>query len=542
MRCARFTARKCAGPLQRSPRFGADTIRVSNEPDEEFSPAPGGEAGQTEEFPAQACEGPPTDWESWQPPPPPQPPGFGTAGAAAYQPVPGQVPGSLTPGAAGQYWGQPTGVTYAPKAREAAWPRRRRGRVIAGGIAAVLVAGAAGGLVGHAIGGSNAVNSASAATRPANGGGSGSGSGNGSGLPFGNGSGPGSGNGFGGAPSGGSGSSGTAPNSGGAGPADASSIAARVDPGLVDVNTTIDYGAAQGAGTGMVLTSSGEVLTNNHVIEGATSISVSDVGNGRTYAATVVGYSVTSDVAILQLSGASGLQTVTTAGTAPVSVGEEVVGIGNAGGSGGTPSYAGGTVTATGQSITASDQSSGTAEDLTGMIETNADIQAGDSGGPLVNASGQVIGMDTAGSQGFQFASQTGGSGFAIAISVATSIAQQITAGTSSSTVHVGATAFLGVQIAPASELGPASGFGGSATGNGVQISGLVSGSPAAGSGLAAGDVITSVGGYGVASQSSLQAVMVNDLKPGQTVTIQYTDTAGQPHTTNVALTSGPPA
>jgi S1-C subfamily serine protease len=293
----------------------------------------------------------------------------------------------------------------------------------------------------------------------------------------------------------------------------------------------------------MVLTSSGEVLTNNHVIEGATSISVTDVGNGRTYAATVVGYSVSNDVAVLQLSGASGLQTVTTAGSAQVSVGEEVVGIGNAGGSGGTPSYAGGTVTATDQSISASDELTGTAENLTGMIETNADIQPGDSGGPLVNASGQVIGMDTAGSGTFQFSSQAGGSGYAVPIGVATSIARQITTGQSSSTVHVGTTAFLGVQVAQSpSGFGPPSGFGGSGTGVGAQISGVVSGGPSAGSGLAAGDVITSVGGYGVTSQSSLQTVLVNNFRPGQTVTIQYTDTAGQSHTTSVVLTSGPPA
>jgi S1-C subfamily serine protease len=514
---------------------------VSNESDEAYPTEQAGEAEQTEEFPTEASEGRPAGRESWQPPPPPQsPPGFGTAGAA-YQPDHGQVPGPWAYGPAGQYWGDQAHMTYAPTAEEATRPGRRprRGWAVAAGVAIVLVAGAAGGLVAHAIGGSNGVSSASAGNPSANGGGSGSGAGNGSGFPFGNGS----GNGSGGAPFGGPGSSGTAPNTGGTGPADASSIAARVDPGLVDVNVTIDYGTAQGAGTGMVLTSSGEVLTNNHVIDGATSISVTDVGNGRTYAATVVGYSVANDVAVLQLAGASGLQTVTAAGSAPVSAGEEVVGIGNAGGSGGTPSYEGGTVTATDQSIRASDQLTGTAENLTGMIETNADIQAGDSGGPLVNASGQVIGMDTAGSGTFQFSSQSGGSGYAVPIGVATSIAQQITAGQSSSTVHVGATAFLGVQIAQSqSGFGPANGFGGSATGNGVQISGVVSGGPAAGSGLAAGDVITSVGGYDVTSQSSLQTALVNNLRPGETVTIQYTDTAGQPRTTSVALTSGPPA
>jgi S1-C subfamily serine protease len=435
-------------------------------------------------------------------------------------------------------------------AAEAAWPRRgvRRGRVAAGAITAVLAVGAIGGFIGYIVASPNGTSAspAAAGTSPGSSGigpgtGSGSGSQNGSGLPAGNGSGPSTGSG--GSPFGGSGPSGPAPNAGGAGPADASSIAARVDPGLVDINTTIDYGAAQAAGTGMVLTAGGEVLTNNHVIDGATSINVTDVGNGRTYTASVVGYSVTKDVAILMLSGAAGLQTVTTAGATPAAAGEEVVGIGNAGGSGGTPSYAGGTVTATNQSITASDQLAGTAENLTGMIQTNADIQAGDSGGPLVNASGQVIGVDTAGSQTFQFASQSNTSGFAIPIGVATSIAQQITAGRSSSTAHVGATAFLGVQIGrSAGGPGPGFGFGGSGISNGLEISGVVSGSAAAGAGLAAGDVITSVDGHAVTSQSSLQTVMVNDVAPGQTVTVQYTDMTGQQHTVSVVPASGPPA
>lgn len=517
---------------------------MTNEPDEAFPPAPDGEAGQTQEFPAHAGAdwSPGTGWDPSQPPPPP-PPAFG--GAAYHQPGPGQPYASWVPGPA-QYWGQPAGG--------ATWPRRRhRGWVIAAGVTAAAVVGAAGGFVGHALSGSGSApaSSSSAANPPASGGfggtGSGSGSGNGSGFPYGNGSGSGSGNGFGGDPYGSNpyGGSGTAPSSGGTGPSDASSIAARVDPGLVDVNTTIDYGAAEGAGTGMVLTSSGEVLTNNHVIDGATSISVTDVGNGRTYAATVVGYSVAKDVAVLKLSGASGLQTVTTS-SAKVSTGEEVVGIGNAGGAGGTPSYAGGTVTATDQSITASDSLTGTAENLTGMIGTNADIQAGDSGGPLVNASGQVIGMDTAGSSGsgyFQYNSQSSASGFAIPIGVATSIAGQAMAGNASSTVHVGATAFLGVELGQSSSgYGPGSGVGGSSTANGVQISGVVSGGPAAGSGLAAGDVITSVAGHAVTSQSSLQSVMVNDVRPGQSVAVQYTDTAGQSHSVSVVLTSGPPA
>ena len=177
-----------------------------------------------------------------------------------------------------------------------------------------------------------------------------------------------------------------------------SQIAARVDPGLVDVVSTDGDQQATSAGTGIVLTSNGEVLTNNHVINGATSIKVTDIGNGRTYTANVVGYDASHDVAVLQLQNASGLTIASLGNSSTVQSGDNVVALGNAGGKGGTPSVAAGTVTALNQSITAADDLSGVSEQLTGLIETNADIQPGDSGGSLVNSYGQVIGMDTAAS------------------------------------------------------------------------------------------------------------------------------------------------
>lgn len=421
-------------------------------------------------------------------------------------------------------------------------PRSRRALVISAGLAGILVAGVAGGFVGRALTAADRSAAASASPTAPSGGANGSAPGSGSGAGAGNGLGlgPGSGSQNGGVPGG------SAPGGSGTGPSDAAAIASRVDPGLVDINTTVNYGQAQAAGTGMILTANGEVLTNNHVIDGATSISVTDVGNGKTYQATVVGYSVSGDVAVLQLSGAAGLQTVTTAGATSAAVGEQVVGIGNAGGTGGTPSYAGGTVTATDQSITASDDLTNTAEQLTGMIETNADIQAGDSGGPLVNDSGQVIGMDTAGSQSFQFGSTSQGNGYAIPIATATSIASEIMAQHASSSVHVGPTAFLGVQVGQANGGGYGGGYGyggfGQNQATGVEITGVVNGSPAAAAGLTAGDVITSVGGYSVTSQSALQNVMVVDLSPGQVVTVQYTDGAGQQQSVSLTLASGPAA
>ena len=315
-------------------------------------------------------------------------------------------------------------------------------RSVVGGAAAVLLAAGVG--IGHAAWSTGSPNPsaapASGSTQlPFRSGGTGSGNGTG-----------GSGNGsFGGTfgNSGNTGNSGGSSSSGSSGPSDVNAIASKVDPGLVDINTTVGYQGEQAAGTGIVLSSNGVILTNNHVIDGATSISVTDVGNKKTYSAKVVGYDRTKDIAVLELNNASGLQTASI-DTSGVSVGENVVGIGNAGGTGGTPSAAGGSVTALNQSITASDEGDGTSEQLSGLIETNANIQPGDSGGSLVNTSGQVVGVDTAASAGFSFQS-SGGQGYAIPISTATSIAKAIVAGDSSATIHIGSTAFLGVEISP---------------------------------------------------------------------------------------------
>ena len=238
----------------------------------------------------------------------------------------------------------------------------------------------------------------------------------------------------------------------------------------------LQYQSAEAAGTGMVLTSNGEILTNNHVVDGATSIKVTVVTTGGSYTATVVGTDPTDDVAVLQLSDASGLQTAKLASSA-ARVGESVTGVGNAGGTG-TLTAATGTVTALDQTITASDQNGGNAEQLSGLIETNAAIQSGDSGGPLYGSSGTVIGMDTAASSGGQ------AEGYAIPIATAEEIAKEIESGADNATIHQGYPAFLGVSVQD--------GTGGAA------IAGVLSGGPAADAGIAAGDVVTAVGGTAV--------------------------------------------
>jgi S1-C subfamily serine protease len=385
-------------------------------------------------------------------------------------------------------------------------------------------------------------------------------------------------------------------------------IAAKVDPGLVDVVTTLGYQSGKAAGTGMVLTSTGEVLTNNHVIDGATSIKATDVGNGRTYTAKVVGYDKTHDLAVLQLQNASGLQTVTLS-SAGAQSGQKVVALGNALGKGGTPSVVSGRITGLSQSITASDQGAGDSEQLTGMISHNAPIQPGDSGGPLANTEGEVIGMNTAASDSSSSGSpsqssqaQTATQAFAIPVTRASSIAGQIEAGTPSSTVHIGATAFLGVETSPSGtgsfggnipgfggsggnipgfggsggnipgfggnggdipgfggsfpgfggdiggyiggstgggSTGGGSTGGGSTGGGGVAISGVVSGSAAAQAGLTAGDQITSVAGHTVTSSSEIQSVLGN-YHPGNKISISWTDQSGQSHTATVTLSAGP--
>lgn len=303
-----------------------------------------------------------------------------------------------------------------------------------------------------------------------------------------------------------------------------------VDAAVVDVVTTLGYQHGQAAGTGIVLTPTGEILTNHHVVQGATAVSVTDVGNGRTYTGSVVGYDATEDVAVVQLKGASGLKTANLGDSSKLSVGQSVVAVGNAGGVGGPPSEAAGAVTALNRSISAATED-GSAEQLTGLIQTSARLLAGDSGGPLVDSAGRVIGVDTAGSARFTFRNANAG-GFAVPINKAMSIARQIVSGRASSTVHIGPSAFLGVQIRPSeSRLAPDS--------SGANVAGVLSGSTAERAGLVAGDVITSLGTTTVSSPTDLSTAMQQH-HPGDRVTIGWVDQAGDAHSVTVTLGAGP--
>ena len=348
---------------------------------------------------------------------------------------------------------------------------------------------------------------------------------------------------FGGSGSFGGGSGGGATGTGG--PTNAAAIAAKVNKAVVSIDASNTYQGSMGAGTGIVISSDGKVLTNNHVIRGATRISVTDVGNGQTYDAKVIGYDPSHDVAMLQLQGASGLATAGLGDSSKLSVGDAIVGVGNAGGTG-TPTYAGGSVTALGKSITATDEFGGASEQLSNLIQVNANIQPGDSGGPLVDSNGKVVGMITAGSagfSGFDFGGTTSGAAYAIPIGDASKLAVQMISGKASSTSHLGGTAFLGVSVSQG-DSGFNGFFGGGASSSptsGVTVGNVVPGEPAEKAGLAAGDTITSIDGRSVDSPTALTNLMLGH-HPGDQVKVGWTDTSGASHSASVVLGSGPPA
>ena len=295
--------------------------------------------------------------------------------------------------------------------------------------------------------------------------------------------------------------------------------------GVVTVHTRLPYSGGAGVGTGVVLTSSGTVLTNNHVIRGAGSIRVRVPSSGRSYTATVAGYSVSKDIALLELRDATGLATVRTGNSNTVEVGDRVTAVGNGGGGGLTTKS--GRVTGLGQSITVS--SAGEPFTFVGLIETTTPLRSGDSGGPLLSG-GRVIGIDAAASGGFNF--EGSAQGYAIPINRALKIAGQIDAGRRSSTVHIGPTAFLGVALARAGD--------GDEDVPGALVEDVVSGTPADRAGIGTGDLITSFAGKRVLSTASLRKLVLQT-SPGQTVRVTWLEPSGRKTSATVRLVAGPP-
>jgi S1-C subfamily serine protease len=296
------------------------------------------------------------------------------------------------------------------------------------------------------------------------------------------------------------------------------------DNGIVNINGVIPNGFI--AGTGMVLTSDGLVLTNNHVVANTSALTGQLADRGPVYRAVVVGVDPTQDVAVIQLEGAVGLPVTPFDLSGALAIGDPVTGRGNAGGLDGAPLSATGTVTSLDETIFVEDEDATIMETLDGVVCFNAPIRPGDSGGPLLESSGQVIGMDTAGA----LSNATGAAanwGCAVPITRAMAIAHDIESGTASPYIESGHRGILGVSVVTRS--------------GSCVVTSVTPGNAAATAGLVAGDVITTVGGIPVPSMADLNVVM-QDRRPGDDVTVVWRDASGATHSAVAVLSAGPPA
>ena len=284
-------------------------------------------------------------------------------------------------------------------------------------------------------------------------------------------------------------------------PADVQGILNKVGPAVAYVRTQAfrsgRFFAQSGAGTGVVLTKDGELLTNAHVVAGATSIKVTLGNDTQSHNATVIGTDPGNDLALVKISGVSNLQTAELGNSGDLKVGDDVIAIGNALNLEGGMTVTEGIVSALNRSIDAGSES------LDSLIQTDAAINPGNSGGPLVNAAGEVVGINTATSGEAQ------NIGFAIAIDKAKPIIDRLRSGggSSSASQPQASGAFLGVSVSDGE--------------NGALVESVEPGSPAAEAGLRAGDEIVEIDDRAVQSSSSLTSAM-RAHKPGDDVTVTW--------------------
>ena len=295
------------------------------------------------------------------------------------------------------------------------------------------------------------------------------------------------------------------------------SLVNKVLPATVSID--VKYGTEEDQGTGMIISSTGEVVTNNHVIALASSggtITVTESGTTTTHPASLIGTDPSSDVALLQIKGVSKLPTVTFGDSNKAVVGDAVVAIGNALGlEAGTPTVTQGIVSALGRTVTAGDEASAGTETLTNMIQTDAAINPGNSGGPLIDTAAQVIGMNTAVAGSTSDGTSAQDIGFAIPAAKIEALLPQLQKG---GTVQTGGAA-LGVNVTTLTpQLRQQYGF--TPTSGAVVLS-VVPKSPAEAAGIREGDVIVSVDSTAITSAEQLVTV-IQGHKPGDKVQITY--------------------
>jgi putative serine protease PepD len=273
-----------------------------------------------------------------------------------------------------------------------------------------------------------------------------------------------------------------------------------VSSGAEGLFGSLGGGEQEDQGTGMIISTDGEVVTNNHVISGATAITVTLYGQTKALPATLVGADPSSDLALLRIDAPPpGLRPITFGASNQLQVGDAVIAVGNALGlSAGTPTVTSGIVSATGRTVQAGDSSSGTTETLTNVIQTDAAINSGNSGGALVDSSGQVIGMNTAVASSSSGNAPAQNIGFAIPSMTILGLLAQLRQG---GTIKV-SKAYMGVEVEDeTSALQEAYGFEPS---TGAVVVSVESGSPAQSAGIEEGDVIVSFNGKAVTTALDL--------------------------------------
>jgi serine protease Do len=314
-------------------------------------------------------------------------------------------------------------------------------------------------------------------------------------------------------------------------PLDPAAAIAQVEPGLVQITTLNDFQGIIGNGTGIVLSPEGEILTNHHVVQGANSIRATSVATGQVFDADVLGYDRNDDIALLRLRGAAGLPTAPLGDSNAVVIGEPVLTIGNANGTGSPLTHEQGAVTALGKTISAEDELTGSSHSLAGLIESSTNLRSGDSGGALVNSAGQVIGMNAAATVNFRLDGETepGGQGYAIPINRALDIANQIRSGAASPEVHIGPSAMLGIGVDA----------NGRSRALGLPVRSLLRGGPAELAGLRPGDLITNIDGVPIRTANDLTSLL-DQRYPGDVIEVNWIDRTRVPRVGKVTLAPGP--